>query len=249
MPRSQVKGKLSIHDICGYRVELTRKPIKNIYLRIDPTHNGLRISAPTKVKLSEIKDLILEKNSWIAQKQQQAQKRQLPEPTFDHGEIHYFKGQCLSLDCVSDPLKAMVTTDLQGSVLHLPATTDQSSRAHAIEKLYTNYLQQIIPPLLELWQQRIGVQINEWRLRTMKTRWGSCNIVKKRIWLNRTLAKYRKEEIEYVLVHELIHLLERGHNARFYSFMDHFLPDWRKRRTRLNRPLHQSTNSSRKTEI
>lgn len=228
----------SSHNICGYRVELTRKPIKNIYLRIDGVNNKLRINAPARVTLREIENLIRGKSSWIDNKLQQAKNHCPIEQSFCSGEIHYFKGQPLQLELVAGAKQSQLISDSSGSVLQLPEAADQDTRARLLQNHFNDYLNEIVPPLMDAWQERIGVSINEWRLRTMKTRWGSCNVVKKRVWLNRELAKRSAAAVEYVVVHELIHLLERRHNARFYAFMDHFLPNWREQRTLLNQPLY-----------
>lgn len=102
-----------------------------------------------------------------------------------------------------------------------------------LEQVAIETLQAKIPPLIERWQKVIGVKVKEWRLRKMKTRWGSCNPQARRIWLNSELAKKPLECLEYVIVHEMVHLLERRHNAHFYQLMDRYLPDWRERRSRL----------------
>jgi predicted metal-dependent hydrolase len=237
MPRHSAYALQSNHDICGYRVELTRKLIKNIYLRVDGENKRLRINAPASVTLAEIERLISEKTAWIDTKMQRERNRNPVECSFSSGENHYFKGQPLQLELVAETKKSRLITDSRGAVLQLPQTADRNTRERLLQGHYNDYLNEVVPPLLEAWQERIGVSINEWRLRTMKTRWGTCNIVKKRIWLNRELAKRSEAVIEYVIVHELIHLLERRHNKRFYAFMDRFLPDWRERRTLINSPL------------
>jgi predicted metal-dependent hydrolase len=237
MPRRYANAKQSTHDICGYRVELTRKPIKYIYLRINTTNNNLRVNAPTHVSLAEIEKLIRKKTAWIDIKRRQAKEYRRVESRYGSGEIHYFKGQPLQLELVTGTKNSTLISGTQGPILQLPQDAERGTKAKLLQKLYNDYLNEIVPPLLETWQQRIGVRINEWRLRTMKTRWGTCNIGKRRIWLNRELAKRSEVMVEYIIVHELIHLLERYHNKRFYAFMDRFLPDWRERKKLLNTPL------------
>lgn len=100
---------------------------------------------------------------------------------------------------------------------------------------YRKYLQQVLPEVIDKCEKITGLHAEEWRLRDMKTRWGSCNVVKKRIWLNIQLAAYPRECLEYVVIHELTHLLERGHNQVFWGYMDEFCPDWRQIRKELNR--------------
>lgn len=101
------------------------------------------------------------------------------------------------------------------------------------ERWYRDQLKAVIPAILERWETRIGVKAKEWRIKKMKTRWGTCNVRDRRIWISLQLAPKPLECLEYVIVHELIHLLERNHNAAFWSYMDQFYPDWREIRNKL----------------
>jgi predicted metal-dependent hydrolase len=119
--------------------------------------------------------------------------------------------------------------------LWVRANTTVPNKAKVLHAFYRQQLVKEVPKLLEKWLPRMGVQLQDWRIKQMKTKWGSCNIEASRLWLNLELAKKPYACLEYVLVHELVHLLERNHNERFMAFMDHFLPDWRERRELLNR--------------
>ncbi|MCB1767209.1 MAG: M48 family metallopeptidase [Candidatus Competibacteraceae bacterium] len=123
--------------------------------------------------------------------------------------------------------------------------TDREARAAILQDWYRQTLQAQLPALLAEWEPRVGVTVAEARIRRMKTRWGSCNIPARRIWLNLELAKKPPAGLEYVLVHELVHLHERTHNARFQAFMDALLPNWRLRRDLLNQaPLAHEEDST-----
>lgn len=100
---------------------------------------------------------------------------------------------------------------------------------------YRAQLKALIPPLLDKWQPVLGVQVAEWGVKKMKTKWGSCNSNDRRIWLNLELAKKPVQCLEYIIVHEIVHLMERHHNDRFRTLMDQFMPKWRLRRDALNR--------------
>ncbi len=231
--------KQSCHNICGYKVCLTRKPIKHIYLRINRETSDLRVSAPVRVGLSEIENFIRLKKSWIDRRLKQAEPlREKTVTAFADGQRLLYRGRPYLLKISQPDNTIKITEQNQELIFHLPATADEALKHELFLVICTDYLNSVIPDLLETWQRRIGASINEWRLKTMKTRWGSCNIQQKRIWLNRNLGMYAVEEIEYVIVHELIHLLERYHNERFYRFMDRYLPDWRKRKSRLNNPAN-----------
>ncbi len=227
--------KQSCHNICGYKVCLTRKPIKHIYLRINRETSDLRVSAPVRVGLSEIENFIRLKKSWIEKSLNLAATKQTKRaPIFADGQLLRYKGQHFQLRIVEQNAMATFSVCQHELVFFVPNAADEGLKQQLFLRACTDYLDSTIPQLLQTWQQRIGVNINEWRLKTMKTRWGSCNIQQKRIWLNRNLGHYGVDEIEFVIVHELIHLLERYHNERFYGLMDHFLPDWRERKKQLS---------------
>ncbi len=227
--------KQTSHTIFGYKVCLTRKPIRHIYLRINRETSELRVSAPPRVGLGEIESFIRLKKSWIEKRLQQAQRLSEKIVTsFEDGKRLLYRGQPYLLRIAQPDKIAKITELNQELIFHLPATADPALKHELFLSICTEYLNSVIPDLLNVWQQRIGVSIKEWRLKTMKTRWGSCNIQEKRIWLNRNLGHYGIEEIEFVIVHELLHLLERYHNERFYGLMDRFLPDWRLRKKKLS---------------
>ncbi len=119
-------------------------------------------------------------------------------------------------------------------ILQVRPGTTRDKRQQILNDWYRRYMKEIIPDLIQKWEPTIGVRVNDWGVKKMKTRWGSCNIRDRRIWLNLDLAKKPPHCLEYVLVHEMVHLLERHHNDRFKSFMDQFLPQWRLYRDDLN---------------
>ncbi|MBU0960972.1 MAG: M48 family metallopeptidase, partial [Proteobacteria bacterium] len=111
--------------------------------------------------------------------------------------------------------------------LHVSNGTTSLKRIQLLHEWYRAQLKIRIPGLLERWQPRVQRKVSEWHIKKMKTRWGTCNITKSRIWLNLELAKKPEECLEYILVHEMVHLLERCHNKQFYEHMDRLLPMWR----------------------
>lgn len=174
---------LTVADVT---VELHRKRIKHVHLRILPPDGRVRVSAPYAVCEAAICELVLARREWIRTKQALVRaKAQQPQPA-------------------------------------------------PLESHHREQLRLLIPPLIATWAPRLGVQVAEWGIRAMKTRWGSCNVRARRIWLNLELIRHRPECLEYVVVHELAHLLEKGHNARFYAVLDDHLPRWRELRAVLN---------------
>jgi predicted metal-dependent hydrolase len=151
------------------------------------------------------------------------------------GETHFYLGKPYVLKVVESEGRPGVAL-LSGSRIEMrlrPETTFEKRQA-VLNGWYRSEFKELLPDLAARWEERIGEKASEWRIRRMRTRWGSCNTGARRIWLSLALVKKPVRCIEYVIVHELVHLLERKHNARFYAHMDEFMPDWRERRTELN---------------
>lgn len=223
---------LTVSDIPVY---VTRKAIKNLHLGVYPPDGQVRVSAPLHWGNDAIRLVVVTRLKWIKTQQQrfQQQARQTPREMVS-GESHYLWGARYRLDVVYQPGKHQIIP--QGEFLHLtvsPGTTTEN-RVAVLHDYYRQQLKLRIPLLLGKWQPRMGVEVGGWGIKRMKTKWGSCNITDRRIWLNLELAKKPPECLEYVLVHELVHLLERQHNAIFTAHMDRLLPNWRSLRGLLN---------------
>ena len=223
--------------VSGIRVQVVRKDIKNLHLSVNPPEGHVRVAVPLHVADERVRLAVIDKLSWI--KKQQAKFQDQPrqgDREMVTGESHYFFGKCYRLEVVEKPGKHKVEI-LSGNKIRLtiPANTKTETRLKHLHEWYRDQLKQVVPKLIEQWQLKIGVTSNDWGIKKMKTKWGSCNISAKRIWLNLELAKKPPECLEYILVHELIHLLERHHNQRFKSLMDTYLPNWRDRREMLNK--------------
>ncbi|NQT57876.1 MAG: M48 family metallopeptidase [Bacteroidetes bacterium] len=214
--------------ISGHPVSIIRKKIKHIHLRICPPDGKLQLSAPLHVSLETIEKFITHKLPWIEKAIVKVQtQKPIMNPEYINGEKHYFLGQSYTL----------LITELVGknSVrlhdgLNIEIQINETASAEQVEKIliewYRQRLKELIPGLLASWEPVLGVHALEWGVKRMKTRWGSCNPVKKRIWLSLELIKRPVICLEYILVHELTHLLESSHNARFYTLLDSFMPDW-----------------------
>lgn len=225
-------------------VQVVRKPIKNLHLGVYPPDGQVRVSAPEHLTDDNIRLAVISRLSWIRKQQAafQAQPRQ-SEREMVSGESHYLFGQRYRLAVIERRGRHEVVVK-NNSTLQLvvnPGTTPKN-RDRVLKEWYRQQLKARIPDLLEQWQPIIGQQVSSWGVKKMKTKWGSCNIQQRRIWLNLELAKKPPECLEYVVVHELVHLLERHHNDRFKALMDEFLPPWRIRRNLLQRdPLGYET--------
>ncbi|MBW7880526.1 MAG: M48 family metallopeptidase [Chloroflexi bacterium] len=240
MSRSRQAESTHTVTIGGLTVQLTRKPIKSLRVTVHPPEGEVRVSAPHAVPLSVIHAFVESRADWI--KRHQALVRDESPASLDYvtGEQIPFAGRMYPLDVVHRPGRPSVTLhDDARVVLSVPASADRSQRERAVDAWYRAHLDIVVPPLIAAWEARLGVSITEWRVRKMKTRWGTCSIKARRIWLNIALAAKPPECLEYLIVHELIHLLEPSHNARFKALMDQHLPNWRALRVKLNRGNHR----------
>ncbi len=222
-------------ELNGIPIQLTRKKVRNFILKV-VVPGRVCVSMPWRAPQAEVQSWLLTKLDWIeAQRALYAAQPLIAEPEYLTGEVHWVRGQCCQL-LVSHADTVAIAHDVvtQQLRLQLPEHYSQLQRQQLLERWHRQQLSDCLPGLIYHWQSIIGVSVNEWRIRKMRTRWGSCNIQDKRIWFNLELAKKSLACVEYIVVHELVHLHERYHNARFYAYMDRFLPDWRQHKQQLN---------------
>ena len=230
--KSLYSAKLLINDI---PVTVKSKRIKNMYLRVRAPSGDVEVSAPRQCSLNEIERWLFERHDWlIKQRERVAMQPSPPELQFVSGEEHKLWGKSHTLDVAVKKRGASVKCE--GEQLQLVSLPHYNAdkRKKIMDRWYREQITREVEALLDIWQPRMGAYSNSFGIRAMKTRWGSCNIRSKKIWLNLELVKKPVECLEYVLVHELTHLFERYHNARFYALMDEFLPDWRERKKLTN---------------
>ncbi|MGO9566722.1 MAG: M48 family metallopeptidase [Desulfomonilaceae bacterium] len=230
--------------VSGLVVEVVRKRIKNLHLGVYPPGGRVRVAAPMHVSDEAVRLAIITRLAWI--KRQQAkfggQERQ-SEREFVSGESHYFQGRRYRLNVVYQKGRMRVLVRNKSTIdLFVREESDPSQRQRVFQKWYRERLKAMIPPLIEKWESIIGVKVADWGVKQMKTKWGTCTIKAQRIWLNLELVKKPVQCLEYVVVHEMVHLVERHHNDRFAALMDSFMPQWRLHREELNRsPLRHET--------
>ena len=223
-------------DFGGYSLKIVKKKIKHIYFRVYPSKEKIIVSAPIDIDPETLNRVILSKSGWL---NKQVKKSTVLKPklvkTYITGEEVLFKGEryLLLVKYQNKGSKVCITSDKRIDLFVKPGS-DGYDRQKIIVEWYRKELKQSIKGLIAKWQPQIGVTVNDFGVKKMKTRWGSCNIIAKRIWLNLALIQLAEPFLEYVVVHEMVHLLERKHNGRFKGFMDRFIPDWRRLKKELD---------------
>jgi predicted metal-dependent hydrolase len=217
-------------------VEVVRKSIKNLHLSVHPPDGRVRVSAPQHVDDEAVRLAVVSKLPWIRRHQKTFvdQPRQSQREMIG-GESHYFLGRRYRLNVTERNGPNRITLDGPSELtMQVRPNTDRDKREQLLNDWYRRRMKELVPDLIAKWQPIVGVQVVDWGIKKMKTRWGSCNARDHRVWLNLELAKKPPHCLEYVLVHELVHLLESHHNDRFKTLMDQFMPKWRLHRDELN---------------
>jgi predicted metal-dependent hydrolase len=232
------------HDLTinGLPVRIVRKDIRNLHLGAYPPHGRVRVAVPLAVTDEAVRLAVVGKLGWIKRQQVKfnSQRRQSAREMVS-GESHYFLGTRYRLRVIQqDGAPRVVLRNRSAMELYVQPGTRAEQRERVLHRWYRQQIKELIPPLLEKWQSPLGIQVADWRIKKMKTKWGTCSVEARRIWLNLELAKKPVQCLEYIVVHELVHLIERHHNDRFVSIMDKHLPQWRLHRQELNAaPLAQ----------
>lgn len=228
--------------VSGVRVQVWRKGIKNLHLGVYPPHGRVRVAAPLQVSDAAVRLAVIGKLGWI--KRQRARFAAQPRESrreMVSGESHYFLGRRYRLRVMKHEGPPAVALRNRFIELSVRPGLAETQREAVLERWYRQQLKQLIPPLIEKWQAILGVTLAEWGVKKMKTRWGTCNAEARRIWLNLELVKKPVSCLEYIVVHELAHLITRNHDERFVALMNKHLPQWRAHRAALNAaPLSHS---------
>ena len=221
--------------IDGINIDLERKRVKNVNFTIYPPDGRVRVSAPRRMPEEKLRQVIRAKMPWIKRHQQRMIDQPRPvRPKFVTGERHLYFGKLYTLNVIETDRAFGVELGPDGVIrMRTSGGSSTTRRRKLLNEWYRRELKALIPEISAAWEPVIGVRVEDWGVKRMKTRWGSCNTRAHRIWVNLALAKHPLERLEYIIVHEMVHLLERGHNERFYTYMDRFLPDWRTQRAAL----------------
>ena len=226
--------QITISDLV---VDVVRKDIKNLHLAVYPPHGRVRVSAPLLVDDEAVRLAVVSRLAWIQRQQAMFENQQRQSAReYVTGESHYYWGNRYLMNVIYEdaPPKVVIRNKTKLD-LYIRPGSDTAQRERVLLAWYREQVKAAIPPLIEKWEATIGVDVAEWRVRRMKTKWGTCTIEARRIWLNLELVKKPPRCLEYIIVHEMVHLLERHHNDRFTGYMDHFMPQWQLFRDELNR--------------
>lgn len=235
--------KLQLGDIV---IEVEQKNIKNIHLRVYPPAGNVKISAPRRMDLNSIRVFAISRLDWIRKQQAKimAQHREAPREYLS-GESHYYNGQRYCLKVIEVEAPPRVELEPNTMVMYVRPGTDAEKKQAILDAWYRRHLKAALPGLIEKWEKALHVKVRAFGIKEMKTRWGSCNPTAQRIWLNLELVRRPPECLEYVVVHEMVHLLERKHNNIFKAYMDQYLPQWQFYKDELNRlPAQKETGTA-----
>ena len=226
-------AKLVLGDI---DIDVIQKDIKNLHLSVHPPMGRVRIAAPSRMKLENIRLYAISKLDWIKtqRKQLREQRRETPREYLER-ESHYVWGKRYLLRVIEQDAPPAIELKHRNLVLHVRPDTAQAKREQVIDDWYREQVRTATELLIEKWQPILKVKAYGFYVQRMKTRWGSCNTEARTIRINTELAKKDSVCLEYIVVHELVHMIERSHNDRFRKLMDKFYPMWSHVRSQLNR--------------
>ncbi|HPR17434.1 MAG TPA: SprT family zinc-dependent metalloprotease [Candidatus Cloacimonadota bacterium] len=227
--------KITVSNIS---IDIVRKDIKNIHLTIYPPNGRIKVSTPLKIDNDSLRLFIISKMGWIKKKlhELENQERQSARK-YISGENHYYWGKRYILNVIYQkaPLPNQVQVRNKKFIdLSIRENSSQQIRKHALYSWYRSEIKKAIPSLISKWEKKLNVSVSNWGVKIMKTKWGTCNTDAKRIWLNLELVKKPSYCLDYIVLHEMMHLIERTHSDRFNNLMDKYFPNWKSVRKELN---------------
>ena len=214
---------------------ITRKAIKNVHLSVHPPEGRVTLVAPNGTRSEVARAFAISKLGWIREQKAKLKKQSRETPRkFIERESHYLWGRRYLLTVAVQEIKPLVSLDHKRITLTVRPGSDQAKRAEVIHDWHKSLLHEVVPPLIKKWEHKLKVNVKGYFLQRMKTKWGGCNHTAKNIRLNTELVKKPKDLLEYVIVHEMVHLIEPVHSERFISILEKHYPSWREARAELN---------------
>ena len=233
---SKMNTNFNTINLGDISINVIHKDIKNVHLSVHPPQGRVTISAPLQMDLETIRLFSISKLGWIRKQQSKLknQKRETPREYITR-ESHYYLGQRYLLKVIEQKAKPKVVLKHNAIELYIRKGTSITKKEEILQGWYRQQLKKLALQYVTKLEKKINIKVDQINIRKMKTKWGTCNPNAKRIWLNTELAKKPIESIEYILVHEMVHLIERKHNEKFTACMNKFLPKWKHIRKELNR--------------
>jgi predicted metal-dependent hydrolase len=230
---STTSGHLTIR---GIGIDVVYKDIKNLHIGVYPPQGRVRVAAPLLLDEDHVRLAVIQRLPWIKQQRNKIRSAdRQSEREMVTGESHYVWGTRHRLQVIERPGRSHFEIDGNRLLLYAPPGTSAQRRRELLDRWYRDQMRQAVPELMAKWEPILEVSVPRWSIRRMKTKWGSCNRETGHIWFNVELAKKHPDCLEYIVVHEMTHLLERHHGERFTKLMDGLMPEWRSRRDELNK--------------
>lgn len=226
------KKQIKLNNI---RLDVRYKDIKNVHLSVYPPTGRVHISAPLRMNINTLRVFAISKLGWIKKQQNKFYNQDRESPrNFISRESHYFFGKRYLLKVMQHKAPAIVDLKHDIMELYIRPNTGVNKKRKILDEWYRKRLKEFVPQIIANYEKQIKVKVEDFGIKKMRTKWGTCNRDAKRIWINLELAKKPKHFTEYIVVHEMVHLLEHIHNKRFVAYMDKFVPNWRLYKEELN---------------
>ncbi len=213
----------------GLPIEVIRKRnLKNLYIRVNPPEGNVTVSIPTDIGDEELKLFVLRKLPEITKIRDRmlSQERQ-SKREYVSGESHYLWGKLYRLQVIYEGKQYKIVKTPSKIIMTAPEGATLEAKERVFTEWYRQELKRVLTTVVAQCEKKTGIHAEEFRIKNMRTRWGTCNIEKRRIWINLQLVKKPAECLEYVVIHELVHLVEKNHTHRFNALVEHFYPTWK----------------------
>lgn len=226
--------------INNFKIIINRKQVKNINLKVYP-NLMIKASVPQNMDMSTIQRTIKSKENWINnQLKRYEEQNRITKRSYVSGEDHYLNGKRYILRVCNSNTPSVKINNNKTIIMNVRKSSSLKNKEKLMNGFYKEKLEEKLDYFIPKWENKIGVKSNCYSIRKMKNKWGNCNIDKKQIYFNLELAKKKDSEIQYVVIHELVHLIEKNHNERFRNLMDSFCPRWKEYRESLNAVLNSN---------
>lgn len=224
--------------INNFEIEVNRKQVKNINLKVYPDLT-IKASVPENIDIGTVERMIISKEEWINnQLKRYEEQNRITKRSYVSGEDHYLNGKRYILKVCNSNTPSIKVKNNNTIMMCVRKSSSVENKERLMSVFYKEKLEEKLDSFIPKWEEKIGVKANNYTVRKMKNKWGSCNINKKEINFNLDLAKKKDSEIQYVIIHELLHLIEKNHNDNFRNLMYNYCPKWEYYHESLNEILN-----------